>query len=80
MPWKLIDNSRPTQKYYRGTFLYGSGSDLIDPNIGIILMYSHLSMLLICGFLMVLALCLYVINIYAMLQRLCYVRLRVVVI
>ena len=66
--WKFIGHGRFIPKYFRGTKLHGNGRDRIAPILGRILLYVHFSMLLLCGFMMVIALSLFAIDLHTALR------------
>ena len=77
MSWDLIGCGSSTPKYFSGACLYGSGRERIAPSLISIPIYRHLSMIIICGFVMAVSLSLYVINIHAVLCRIFRIKLRV---
>ena len=80
MLWNFIVHGRFIPNYFCGANLYDNGRDHISPSLSRIPLYRKFDILLICGFLMVVDLSFYVIDIYTVLQMLCYIKLHVRVI
>ena len=75
MPWKFIGFGRYIQKYFCCENLYGRGRDRITPIFNRIPMYRQFSMLLLCGFMMVVVSILYDIDLRTVLWIISHVRL-----
>ena len=57
--------------------MYCSRDNYIAPGLGSIPLYRHISMLLLCGSMVVVALSFYAVDFHAVLWRICHIRLHV---
>ena len=76
----MIGRGSSVPNYFFGTKLYINGSDCVAPIIGKIPLCRKFPMIIICGFVGVVDLSFYAVDIHTVLQMICHIRLRVLLI